>query len=72
MSQTDVKTGDLDLDIQGQIGLETKKFCVIPCEQQLLNHGNFTMQQLLNCFNFTFKLELCIDHLKVLQYFKNL
>ena len=23
------KTGDLDL--QGQIGLETRKFCVIPC-----------------------------------------
>ena len=25
-----MKTGDLDL--QGQIGLETNKFCVIPCE----------------------------------------
>ena len=30
MSRTDLKkTGDLDL--QGQIGLETKKFCVITC-----------------------------------------
>ena len=25
-----LKTGDLDL--QGQIGLETYKFCLIPCE----------------------------------------
>ena len=32
MSQTDLKTGDPDLDLQGQIGLETIKFCVIPCE----------------------------------------
>ena len=33
MSQTGLKTGDLDLDlnVQGQIGLETKQFCVIPC-----------------------------------------
>ena len=30
MSQTGVKTGDLDL--QGQIGLETKKCSLIPCE----------------------------------------
>ena len=34
-----LKTGDLDLDLQGQIGLltsivseKTCKFCVIPCE----------------------------------------
>ena len=32
MSQTDLKTGDLDLDLQGQIGLETENFCVFPCE----------------------------------------
>ena len=32
MSPTGLKTGDLDLDLQGQIGLETIKFCVIPCE----------------------------------------
>ena len=32
MSQTCLKTGDLDLDLQGQIGLETIKFCVIACE----------------------------------------
>ena len=25
MSQTGLKTGDLDLELQGQIGLETKK-----------------------------------------------
>ena len=29
MCQTGLETGDLDLDLQGQIGLETKKFCVI-------------------------------------------
>ena len=28
MSQTGLKTGDRDLDLQGQIGLETKKFYV--------------------------------------------
>ena len=41
MSQTGLKTGDLDLDLQGQghqfdlqgqIVLETKKNCVTPCE----------------------------------------
>ena len=34
MSQTGLKTGDLDLDLdpQGQIGLVTKKICVISCE----------------------------------------
>ena len=26
------KTGDLHLELQGQLGLEAKKFCVIPCE----------------------------------------
>ena len=28
MSQIGLKTGDVDLDFQGQIGLETGKFCV--------------------------------------------
>ena len=32
MSQTGLKTGDLDLDLQAQIFLETKKICMIPCE----------------------------------------
>ena len=32
MSVMGLKTGDLDLDLQGQIGFETKKFCAIPCE----------------------------------------
>ena len=27
-----LKTGDLDFDLQVQIGLETQIFCVIPCE----------------------------------------
>ena len=31
MSQAGLKTGDLDLGLQGQIGIETKKFCVNPC-----------------------------------------
>ena len=30
MSRTILKI--LDLDLQGQIGIETYKFCVIPCE----------------------------------------
>ena len=54
-----LKTGDPDLDPQGQIGLETIKFCVIHCECN-------------NFWNFTFKLEVCIDHLKVLDNSKNL
>ena len=49
----DLKTGDLNLDLQGQIGLETYKLCVIPCECD-----NFRTIR-----NFSFKLELCIDHL---------
>ena len=32
MSNTILKTGELELNLQGQIGLETQKFCVIPCE----------------------------------------
>ena len=32
MPQMGLKTGDRDHDIQAQIGFETKKFCVIPCE----------------------------------------
>ena len=32
MSQKSLRTGDLDRDLQGQIGLKTKKICVISCE----------------------------------------
>ena len=32
MSQSGLKTSDHDLDLQGQIGLKTEKFCVIPCK----------------------------------------
>ena len=32
MTLTILKIGDLDLDIQGQIGLETQRFCVASCE----------------------------------------
>ena len=59
MSLRILKTGDLDLDLQGEIGLETQKFCVIPCECN-------------NLWNFIFKLDLYIDPIKLLDYFKNL
>ena len=55
------KNGDLDLDLQDQIYLETLKICVIPCEC-----NNF-----LTIRNFSFKLELCFDHLNVPYNFKN-
>ena len=32
MSQMGLKTGEIGLNLQVQIGLETKKICVIPCE----------------------------------------
>ena len=60
MSQTDLKT--LDLDLHGQIGLETKKKIV----QLLVSATTFEP------WEFHLHLELCIDHLKVLHYFKNL
>ena len=53
------KTGGLDR--KSQIGLETYTFCAIPCEC-----NNF-----LTVMNFTFKLKLCIGHLKILHYFRN-
>ena len=56
-----LKTGEPDLDLQGQFGLKTKQFLSYPVNATTLNHGNFA-----------FKLELCIDHLKVLDYSKNL
>ena len=37
-----LKTGDLDL--QGQIGLETKKFCVIHCECNYFEPWEFYLQ----------------------------
>ena len=52
-----LKTGDLDL--QGQIGLKLKNFV-----RFLVNATTFEP------WDFTFKLELCIYHLKVLHYFK--
>ena len=61
MSQTGLKTGEVDLDLQDNLVLKFKnKICVIPCE-----FNNFNRR------NFTFKLKLCIDHLKVLHYFKS-
>ena len=45
-----LKTCDLDLDLQGQIGLETKKICVIHCEC-----NNFQTIR-----NLSFKLEMCM------------
>ena len=61
MSQTGLKTGDLALDLQGQIALKLKN-----CVRFLVNATTFEPG------NFTFKHELCIDHLKALDYSKNL
>ena len=36
-----LKTGDLDLDLQGQIGLETYKFCVIFMNATTFNPWEF-------------------------------
>ena len=52
------KSGDLDLDFQGQIGPETSKILVLI----FLN---------LTIWNFIFKLELFIDHLNVSYDFEN-
>ena len=65
MSQTGLKTGDLNLELQGQISLKTIKFFVI-FVRFLVSATTFEP------WNFTFKLEVCIDHLKVLHYFKTL
>ena len=48
------ETDELDLDLQGQIGLETYKFCAIPCEC-----NNFETLR-----NFSFKLEMCLFETK--------
>ena len=32
MCQMGLETGDLHLNLRGQIGLQTKKICVIPCK----------------------------------------
>ena len=59
MSNTILKIGDLDLHLQGQIGLQTSRIIILT-----VNH--------LTVLNFTFQLELCIDQLKVLDFSKNL
>ena len=59
MSNTIWKIGDLDLHLQGQIGLQTSRIIILT-----VNH--------LTVLNFTFQLELCIDQLKVLDFSKNL
>ena len=59
MSNTILKIGDLDLHLQGQIGLQTSRIII-------LTVNNLTV------LNFTFQLELCIDQLKVLDFSKNL
>ena len=57
MSNTILKIGDLDLHLQGQIGLQTSRIIILT-----VNH--------LTVLNFTFQLELCIDQLKVLAFLK--
>ena len=53
-----LKIDGLDLDIQGQIGLQTSNICV-------LTFKNLTV------LNFTFQLALCLDHLLVSDEFEN-
>ena len=58
MSQTGLKLVTMTFKIK--FALKHKnKFCVIPCKFNNLNRRNFT-----------FKLKLCIDHIKALHYFK--
>ena len=52
------RTGDLEIDLQGQIGQETSKILV-------LIFKNLTIK------NFIFKLELFIDHVNVTHDFEN-
>ena len=61
-----LKTGDLDLDLQGQIGLETKKIYEIPSECNNFRSLGILPSN-LRCVD-----RLAIYHLKVLHYFKNL
>ena len=55
MSNTILKTGELGLDLQGQIGLETQKFCVIPSEcygslcNKLITIVNYYLESGLFC-----------------------
>ena len=41
-----LKTDDLDLDLRGQIGLETEKLCVIHCECNNFAVGILPLNQL--------------------------
>ena len=56
MAQMCLRTGELDLDLQGQIALKTSKFCVIPCEC-----NNFEPFGILTL---TFKVKLGLETLK--------
>ena len=52
MSHTILKVGDFDLDFQDQLGLQTSKICILTVKHWTVS-------------NFTFQLELFIDHLNV-------
>ena len=58
MSHMILIIGDLDLDLHGQIGLQTSKVLVSTVK-------NLTVS------NFTFRLELFIKHLNVIEGFEN-
>ena len=46
MSQTGLKTADLDLDLQGQIGLETKNFMRFLVDATTFEPWEFYLQTL--------------------------
>ena len=58
MSRTVLKTGDRDLDLQGQIGLRSSKIFILAVKH-------------LTVLNFIFQLELFIEHLNVSDEFEN-
>ena len=57
MSHTILKIGDLELDLLGQIGLQTSRIFILT-----VNHSTI--------LNFTFQLELFIEHQNVSNFLK--
>ena len=58
MAHTILKIDGLSLDLQGQIGLQTSKIFILTVKHWKVS-------------NFTFQLELLIDHLNVSYDFEN-
>ena len=57
MSQTILESGDLDVDLQGQIGLQNSRVFVLTVKNLIV-------------WNFIFQLELFIEHLNILDGFE--